>query len=72
MRKTKNNKRLKLHNVIDELPEDKIDYVQGILDGIIISMQAEKESLKKAKTNIKNLLAMAGTLKLPKNFNAVK
>jgi hypothetical protein len=73
MGKVKKDNRLKLHQIIDKVPTDKVDYIQGILEGVLLSFKENGEKkITPSKTNIQNLLSMAGTLKLPKNFDAVK
>lgn len=66
-----NKKKRQLVKTIDRIPENKIDYVQEILNSIISLIEQEtdvKRSKKKSKYDFSDLI---GSIKLPKNFDAV-
>ncbi|MBX3163324.1 MAG: hypothetical protein KF900_02495 [Bacteroidetes bacterium] len=70
MGKVKSKKKVNpLYKRVDEVPENKIAFVDAILQTIIEKIKEEEEVSKKKKYDFSDL---AGTLKLPKNFDAVK
>ncbi len=58
-----------LYKRVDEVPENKRDFVDAILETII--KKIKEEELVKNKKNF-DFSSLAGTLKLPKGFDAVK
>ncbi len=58
-----------LYKRVDEVPENKRDFVDAILEIIITNIKQEEKKRLKANFDFTDL---AGTLKLPKKFNAEK
>jgi hypothetical protein len=58
-----------LYKRVDEVPEHKRDFVGAILEIIIANIKEEDKKVKKSNFDFSDL---AGTLKLPKKFNAVE
>jgi len=61
-------KRSHLVKTLEKVPENKIDYVQGIMDNIMSLINEENKTSVKKKIDLSKF---SGTLKLPKNFDAV-
>jgi hypothetical protein len=73
MGKTKNINKKKvnpLYKRVDEVPENKRDFVDAILETII--KKIKEEDVLKEKPKRIDLSQFAGTLKLPKGFDPVK
>ena len=58
-----------LYKRVDEVPENKRNFVDAILETIIKEIKEEELQTKKKNFDFSDL---AGSLKLPKNFDAVK
>lgn len=69
MGKTKDSKkRTHLLKTLAKVPENKIDYVQGIMDNIVSLINEENKTATKKKIDLSKF---SGTIKVPKNFDAV-
>ena len=66
-----NRKKKRLAKTLDLIPDNKIDFVQEILDNIISLIDTEGTTEKSQKANIKELLKLSGSIKLPKGFDSL-
>lgn len=74
MGKVSNKKKVNpLYKRVDQVPENKIEFVDAILETIISKIKEEAAAEKNESKNKKiDLSKFSGVLTLPKNFDAVK